>query len=493
MIVHCPRCQVRFRVSDEKIGPRGAKVRCSRCKDVFVVRREAEAAPPAPKIDLVELTPGLVRPVPRFDPFAAAGASAFSAGAAPEASAPAADPFAAAGLEGFVAPAPPAAAEADPFGPAPASAAPPPEPGPADPFAAGQDPFAAAAPFSSSTSLPVTDLAQLTGEVPPPPEPSPAAPPPAAPEPSFADAGAAPAFADLALEERGTPGPGPFADPADVVAASLGGPDGAAFEAGSVAQVPVGEESLALATGPIWSPPEASAPAEEAGPAAGPPPPAPTARAAGRDAQAKGTGSAAEPATPAAPLPSMGARLRAAAFDALALVVLLAVALAFRVVWRGEASLGPAAFRPSTLLRGLSAPPAPGPFQVEGVRSSLYEQAGGGAVLLVRGEVVSHAAAPADAVHVVAELVREGEVLAQGEALAGGVPTAEEVHGAVDRASLEQLAAELKTRAPRGVSPGDRLGFLVVLPDAPADVSGASVRVRADAGGAEAGGAEGKR
>ncbi len=47
MIVICTKCQAKFRVADEKIGPRGAKVRCSKCQTVFVVRPEppAEVAP----------------------------------------------------------------------------------------------------------------------------------------------------------------------------------------------------------------------------------------------------------------------------------------------------------------------------------------------------------------------------------------------------------------------------------------------------------------
>src|SRR6266542_3858136 len=44
MIVICTKCQAKFRVADEKIGPRGAKVRCSRCQTVFAVQREAASA-----------------------------------------------------------------------------------------------------------------------------------------------------------------------------------------------------------------------------------------------------------------------------------------------------------------------------------------------------------------------------------------------------------------------------------------------------------------
>ncbi len=115
------------------------------------------------------------------------------------------------------------------------------------------------------------------------------------------------------------------------------------------------------------------------------------------------------------------------------------------------------------------------------VRSGVYEQAGGGAVLFVRGEVVSRAEGPLAAIRVAAELVRDGQVLARGEALAGALPTPEEVHGAVDRAALDALAALAQGRIPKAVASGQRVGFVVLLGDAPADVSGASVRVRAEA------------
>jgi predicted Zn finger-like uncharacterized protein len=45
VIARCPQCQSRYRVAPEKIGPQGARLRCSRCKTVFRV----QAAPEAPK------------------------------------------------------------------------------------------------------------------------------------------------------------------------------------------------------------------------------------------------------------------------------------------------------------------------------------------------------------------------------------------------------------------------------------------------------------
>lgn len=50
MIVQCEQCKTKFRLADEKIGPRGAKVRCSKCAHVFVAHKgqgEASTVPPA--------------------------------------------------------------------------------------------------------------------------------------------------------------------------------------------------------------------------------------------------------------------------------------------------------------------------------------------------------------------------------------------------------------------------------------------------------------
>src|SRR5512137_3017145 len=54
MIVACSACSTRFRVADQKIGPRGARIKCSRCGQTFSV-----AAPPP-----AEPTPGPLPPEP---------------------------------------------------------------------------------------------------------------------------------------------------------------------------------------------------------------------------------------------------------------------------------------------------------------------------------------------------------------------------------------------------------------------------------------------
>lgn len=42
MIVDCPNCQTKFNLPDEKVGPEGARVRCSVCKHVFTTEPAAK-------------------------------------------------------------------------------------------------------------------------------------------------------------------------------------------------------------------------------------------------------------------------------------------------------------------------------------------------------------------------------------------------------------------------------------------------------------------
>ncbi len=42
MIIQCEKCQKKFRVADEKVPAKGAKVRCPNCKHVFVVKKKVE-------------------------------------------------------------------------------------------------------------------------------------------------------------------------------------------------------------------------------------------------------------------------------------------------------------------------------------------------------------------------------------------------------------------------------------------------------------------
>ncbi|MEJ2471875.1 MAG: DUF3426 domain-containing protein [Desulfuromonadales bacterium] len=52
MIVQCHACQTRFRLADEKVKPGGTRVRCSKCKEIFVVMPpEAEPEPAEEAVD----------------------------------------------------------------------------------------------------------------------------------------------------------------------------------------------------------------------------------------------------------------------------------------------------------------------------------------------------------------------------------------------------------------------------------------------------------
>ena len=54
MIASCPGCRTRYRVSPEKIGPKGARIRCQKCSEIFRVdppaaEQAVPAAAPVPK------------------------------------------------------------------------------------------------------------------------------------------------------------------------------------------------------------------------------------------------------------------------------------------------------------------------------------------------------------------------------------------------------------------------------------------------------------
>ncbi len=158
MIVHCTSCQAKFRIADEKIGPRGAKARCSRCQAVFAVHRDLGAMP---------LPDGEPRPAQPSDaPPPAVERPSVTAGRAPldvelerpeRGAPPAADPFEFSPPDHVPERASAAATEPDPFAAAglSASAAAPfgwtlPSPGGRDPFGATADPFETSAdPFAS--------------------------------------------------------------------------------------------------------------------------------------------------------------------------------------------------------------------------------------------------------------------------------------------------------------------------------------------------------
>ena len=48
MIIQCPKCLAKFKLDDSKVKGEGTKVRCAKCKEVFVVTKEEKAPPPPP-------------------------------------------------------------------------------------------------------------------------------------------------------------------------------------------------------------------------------------------------------------------------------------------------------------------------------------------------------------------------------------------------------------------------------------------------------------
>ncbi len=436
MIVVCASCRAKFRVPDERVGPRGVKVRCSRCRHVFVVRREepaeAEAAPaaappplPGAEIDLEvddasrrrrsgagkgafpdlfgarEAPSAAADPAPD-DPFAAAGFV----------TSPGGDPFAAAGQD--FAPSPPAAAEA-----------------------------LAGAAGPGASPLPVTDLSDLA-------PPAPAVPPPL------------PASGHLSLEERTPPGRElPAFEPLP----------GAELLGGGPAPAPGPDEPSGLDVA------RESAPSAPDGPAPGAPgrplPEAPSPRRPPPRRVPEAAGPTVPGPAPAGAAPALARRLLVNSFS-LAAVLVVAAALLALLSGDGERSLS----RPWRLLRGAAAPERP--VLAVDVTNGLYETAGGGNVLFVRGrlEARSRVSGP---VRVRAEILDGPSVVARAEGLGGAVPTPEELRAVTGAEAAERLRGELASRAAPRLDPGDSVPFLVAFPQVPPRLAELSFRVVVEA------------
>ncbi len=70
MIIQCDSCQTKFRIDDSKVGEKGVKVRCTKCKNVFVVKHESEAQP-APQAEAPQAPPTQTeapKPTPQEQP-----------------------------------------------------------------------------------------------------------------------------------------------------------------------------------------------------------------------------------------------------------------------------------------------------------------------------------------------------------------------------------------------------------------------------------------
>jgi predicted Zn finger-like uncharacterized protein len=520
MIVVCTRCQAKFRVADEKVGPRGAKVRCSRCQNVFLVHRDlgsmpleadaaAQAQPSRPPPDPVrppavelDLEPGggstrspAVPPPP--DPFGLGPASDFSAapgdtGMLP----PPEDPFLAA-TQGPPQPSPSPSAALDPFAAAMAAPRPTVDPfaAPAGNFAGPQpttqvaaarpDPFAASPAFTpapvetpapspsmSPLALPVTDLSDLmAGQEIPQPDGETSDPDfalearPTAPRPrlSALEAAAEAAEAQAAAHSAERHEPEFYSEAGSVSIGLAGEPGGPSRVPATEARTPV-QGTRAATPAPSLPRPRAR-------------------RAAGAEAEAE---LAARTIAQKLPRLRRASRLRSIALNALALVVLVIVSLALLVLVRSGGKLEPGALRPSSVLRALGGRPL-GTFAAVEVTSGAYDRAKGPPLLFVRGRAVSRSDHPVRALRVSVEVVRRGEVVARGQALAGAVLTPEELSGVADAGMLASLGRSAEGRVPAEVKPGDSVPFLVAIADYPGDLSAAALRVTVAEGAPGAG------
>ncbi|HVP67299.1 MAG TPA: zinc-ribbon domain-containing protein [Anaeromyxobacteraceae bacterium] len=428
MIVVCTSCRARFRIADDKIGPRGARVRCSKCRNAFTVGPPPPAEKAATGVDVVP-------PLPvREDPFAA------SAPGLPEAE-QATDPFA-----GFLSASPAPAPEPPPLPGA--------EPAPPDVSAPMELP-----PFLGS--LPVTNLADLerTGAR-------------AFPGAEAAAVAASAPDADLSLEER-TPVGIPALD--GMVSETM--PTAAdPFEGG----FPFPEAVPGLESG-TPAPPE---PTPAVAPAVVPPPLPPPAAAS----RASAPHPPAEPEAPRvarpppveepAPVESdafAAKRLRGVFLNALSLALLLVFTAGILLWWRGESVL-------TAVRRAGHAAPAPLSAVARG--NGYYEASSGRLLVVLRGEVRSEGQPAAGPVRVSAEMLQGGTVVARAEGLAGAVPTAEELAALGSREDADRLLQAVAPRAARRVVPGQEVPFLVTFVDYPAYLGDVTFRVAARPAGA---------
>lgn len=450
MIVACSACSARFRVADEKVGPRGARIRCTRCGQTFAVMH-----PPPPAQQPPTQPPPTPAPVARPEPPTTASEATGTGGwptgvlevhgtpSSPDIGTPLAlslegDPFAAfAGASGGAL---------------------------TDPTPAGQALRRPAAAAASRTgflgSQSVTNLSDLerTGAVPI------AGPRPLDPD-SFRDGG-------LSLEE-GTPAAVPVRDGAprwdepDATNAVAVGPDGfqeVDLAAGAAPPDPdfdpLDPEPTPPAPVQRLSPREATPPVVALGTATSSPSPSPNAPASPATSPA---------GTPAGtPAPSRAPHYRVLVMNVLSLAALLVVTVGILVWWRGE-GIG-------SILRW------PGSAQgkeieVVQVSSGEYEGNRGVPVLFVRGVVRANRGPVAGPVVVRVELVRGGATLGAAAGAAGALPTLDQLVGLASAADLDRMRAELLASAPSQLEPGKGLPFLVILPRPDGDVGAIRFRV----------------
>jgi hypothetical protein len=142
--------------------------------------------------------------------------------------------------------------------------------------------------------------------------------------------------------------------------------------------------------------------------------------------------------------------------------------------WATAGRVDGSALSPRRLLQALQA--GVGVMPVE-VTPGTYETRSGRSLLYVRGRVQNRGA-PSSRVRVRAEVWDGAQAVKSGETLAGSIATPEELWRAVSPADVEALRARL-VGAAKPVADGQVADFLVLLDDAPRDLSGLRLKVTA--------------
>lgn len=462
MIVQCTACQTRFKVADEKVRE-GVRARCKKCGAVFAVRRDA------PEVAASNGT-GTAGPA----------CAAFLESAAPCPSPLGVDPFAAdpasLGPRTGSRAHPVLAAPQDPFGDLIAAVRPPPGPRPSD-LPAPPEPLVDLALAASSGQLPGSGPSSFAPSAPAlgggtdpfglpssSPTPFPAPPAPAPKTDPFASLGSLGAGPNLLSDLNSFD-----------LAPDEGGATGAAEPAGEgVFAMPAAQPPSPALPGPL------SAPSDEVGNSA---------RHCGSGPGALGSKAALPPAvrTPARPaaLPrasgpkarSRPRRRRRTAVGSLVNAAAVSAAAAAAIVFalRNPPPGGQRISRPADILQLLAGRPA-GDLVAGELHSGPYATATGRSLLVVRGRVINRGSSPRGPVAVAAEVLHRSGAALRQTALAGALPTPEDLWRVENAAALAELNARSAKAAER-LPPGGSAPFAVVFFDCPEDLAERELRL----------------
>ncbi len=301
-------------------------------------------------------------------------------------------------------------------------------------------------PASAPAPVPVVASPGLAWDDPFAASPPPARPPPLSPEPALpASPPPAPATS-VVLDEAPPPGPdaadhGFFEMPTGAASPPLPEPSGALLPDVPEAEEPSGAASPAT-SGPV---PTISKPPIRA-------------RLGLQEREQPGT----------------ARRVSAVILNVGLAALLLLVVVGLVSSWATAGRLEGSALSPRRLLQALR--PGSGVTPVE-VTPGTYETRSGRSLLYVRGRVLNRGA-PSSRVRVRAEVWDGAQAVKTGETLAGAIATPEELWRAATPADVETLRARLLAAA-APVPDGQQADFLVLLDEAPRDLSGLRLKVTA--------------